>query len=320
MPHVATRVLAVINPHASAGFAAAAWPAIAAALRGRGASLETIETRGDGRDIDRIAAAIAAGRPGIVLGAGGDGTLSAVATAMMRCPLPTAAALAILPLGTANNVARSLGLLSCRQAGDRGIEVALAATLQGRTQPMDVGEVRLDDAAHYFVGSFAIGMDADILVTRNRYHQRLGSAVGGYPLYLWSCAVNLLRRHSTTARLQIDGVERTVRTYNLLITNTALYAGEFRFDAASVSDDGYVDLQVFTGPLPYVQGFVAAWRRHLRFLRGRAVQPPQGLLRVRAVDIALAAPVACQLDGEEAGATQACAVRVLPRALGVRVL
>ena len=257
-----------------------------------------------------------------MVAAGGDGTVSEVVQAMVAAALDPAPALAIMPLGTANDIARSFGLLSFRQHGLIAVERATAALIDGCDHRIDLGQVTANERTRLFVGNFSVGMDADILATRNRLQRqlRLGRGIGGYPLYLWSCAVNALaRRHGGRMRLRIDGAERIVRLYNLLVTNTPQYAGEFRFDADNAADDGRLDLHLFGGALDYLRRYPAAWRRHVRYHRGEVVAPPREIERVREVLIELERPIAAQLDGEEWNATARYCVRVVPNALAIRV-
>jgi diacylglycerol kinase family enzyme len=253
----------------------------------------------------------------VAIAAGGDGTVNQTVEGLLAAGI-AAPALGILPLGTANNVARSLGLISCRHVGAPAVELAVAAIARGRERAIDLGAV----GSRHFVGSFAAGMDADILTTRNRWRRGVGarSLLSGYPLYLWSCAANLLgRRHGARGHVDVDGAGRNANAYNVLVTNTALYAGEFRFDPGDPSADGTLDLQVMTGPVEYVRLFVTAWRRYLGVRRGRASPPPPGLRRVRTITISYHRPVPSQLDGEELGVADRYDIRVLPGALRVRV-
>jgi len=306
----------VVNPHTLQGPCAALWATALARLRS-GRPVTRLDTAGDGGDAARIAACIAAERPSIVVAAGGDGTVRDVAAALVAGGPSPAPALAILPLGTANNIARSLGLLAFRQRGPEAVERAVVAILAGTERRIDLGQAD----AHLFCGSFAVGMDAAILSARNRWRRRwhLGPRLGGYPLYLFSCAVSLARQRSVAGRLQIDGAPHDGPVYNLLVLNTALYAGEFRFDGADHSADGRLDLHLFTSPSDYVRAFVTAWRRHLRHQRGASIAPPAGLRRIEHAAIALAQPMAAQIDGEEHGSADRYDVRVLPGALRVRV-
>ncbi len=307
----------VVNPRVYGGDGRYAWERAMQGFRGGGRVLAALETCADGAHVEEIVRALEATAPRVVIAAGGDGTVSDVAHAIMRAALRPAAALAIVPLGTANNVARALGLMSCRQGTPRAIDLAVKTVLQGAERRIDLGRV----GARHFVGSFALGMDADILHTRNRVRARLGCGgrTGGYPLYLCSCALNVLRPHAVTAHVRVDGAARRARLYNLLVTNTPIYAGEFRFDAANAADDGRLDLHVFAGPLDYLRRYPQAWWRHVRYARGEAVEAPRGVERVRALQVELAEARPYQLDGEEGEAAASYDIHIVPQALAVRV-
>jgi diacylglycerol kinase family enzyme len=311
------RVVLVVNPRVRARVSAALWRSALGRLEGAAAIVGSESTRGDADDPDRIRSVVREQRPDVLVAAGGDGTVNQAVEGLLAAGAP-APALAILPLGTANNVARSLGLLSCRHLGEVAVELAVRVVARGRERAIDLGRV----GGRHFVGSFAAGMDADILTTRNRWHRIVGtqSLLSGYPLYLVSCAANLLRsRHGARSRVIVDGSATDASAYNVLVTNTALYAGEFRFDPGDPSSDGRLDLQVMTGAVEYVRLFVGAWRRYLGVRRGRLAPPPSGLQRVRAVAISCRAPVPSQLDGEELWLADRYEIRVLPGALRVRV-
>lgn len=313
----------ITNPRVLRGPNANQWRHAEAILRQRGSICAEWETANDGTNADRVARLIRKTRPDTIIAAGGDGTVSEVAHGIMLACVPTAPALAIIPLGTANNVARSLSLRSVRHDGDAAIDLAVTTALSGAMRRIDLGEVSVGGGdPRYFVGSLAIGMDADILHLRNRLRQRLHltGSIGGYPLYLWSCAVNLVtRRHGGAARLRMDGQTSACRVYNLLVTNAPLYAGEFRFDAANSCDDGRLDLHLFRGPFDYVRQFVAAWRRHVHYEGGCGVEGSVGLRRASDVAVEFESPMASQLDGEEFVRAAVFRIRAVPQALSVRV-
>lgn len=97
----------------------------------------------------------------LVVAAGGDGTVAKVAARILP---GSGVPLAIVPLGTANNIARSLHIA--------GTPVALAATWRtGATRLLDIGVVRGPWGERPFVEAVGIGMLA----------QALGGAVGGKP-------------------------------------------------------------------------------------------------------------------------------------------
>jgi diacylglycerol kinase family enzyme len=310
------RIVLVVNPRARDRLGPAVWERARERLEADVTVLHSGTTTGDADDSRRVCEQVREHRPDVLVAVGGDGTVNQVVEGLLAAgePMP---ALGILPFGIANNVARSLGLLSCRNMGEAAIELAVRALGHGRERIIDLGAV----GGRHFVGAFAVGMDADILASRNRYRRHLGGpqALSGYPLYLMSCGINLLRRHGAPGRLDVDGTRHEGRVYNLLVLNTAIYAGEFRFVAEDPCADGALDLQVMSGPVQYVRRFVAAWRRHMRVGRGAPARSAPGLSPVRAVTLVCARPVASQLDGEELPASDHYAIRVVPGALRVRV-
>src|SRR5690606_23646566 len=129
-------------------------------------------------------------------------TVHAVAAALLGIPTGQRPALGILPLGTANNVARSLGLSHLAPA-PAVIAAAAAALTRGLPRSLDVGTCN----GAWFVGSCAAGMDAAILMTRNRWHRRWSftGRHGGYAMYLASCAANLARHRPVAVEVAVDG-------------------------------------------------------------------------------------------------------------------
>lgn len=95
----------------------------------------------------------------IVVAAGGDGTVSAVATELVG----TDAALGILPLGTYNNFAVHLGL-------SVSLEQSVDAIVFGEVTMIDVGKVN----DYYFVNNSSIGLYPQ-MVSRREEYERLGA-------------------------------------------------------------------------------------------------------------------------------------------------
>ena len=75
----------------------------------------------------------------LVIAAGGDGTVHKTAWQLMGSGIP----LAILPLGTANNLARSLGFTE-------SVDEILQSLHCGKGQPFDVGVARRSSRSEYF--------------------------------------------------------------------------------------------------------------------------------------------------------------------------
>jgi diacylglycerol kinase family enzyme len=305
------RVAVVVNPRSRAR----------SALRGRAlgrlrASLDVVaelETRGDAEDERRVGELLRRAAPDVLVAAGGDGTVGLALRALIETKCAERTALALLPLGTGNNAARSFGLRALSD-GEAALALAVAAIADGRERAVDAGAV----GARLFLGSVAIGMDADVLALRNRMHRRLAprGIEGGYGLYLAAFAGGLfLGAHGGTARLRLDGVRETCTLYNLVVTNASVYAGPFRFDGADGTADGLLDVHTVASAREYVGEYPSAWLRYLRVAHGLPASPSPVLRRAREIRVEFDAPVTAEADGEELGAAKSFEVRVLPRAL-----
>jgi diacylglycerol kinase (ATP) len=309
-------VLLVMNPRACGGSGAALAATAVRHLRGAARVAAELETRGDGDDARRVAVAAEKTGASLVVVAGGDGTLAVAAEALLAIAEGARPSLAILPIGTGNNTARSFDLQALR-GGDRAVALALAAIERGPRRSADVGVVN----ERPFVGSFALGLDGEILRLRNRLAPKL-AAIGArsdYGLYLASFALCFAtaRQSRFAARLVLDGAVERRRLYNAVVTNAPVYAGPLRFDGASACADGLLDLHATESASRYVSEYPQAWIRHLRVLRGATPAASPLLRRAREIVIEPERPVAALLDGEEWSGAASYRIRVLPGAIRV---
>jgi diacylglycerol kinase family enzyme len=97
--------------------------------------------------------------PDAVVAAGGDGTVSAVAAALIGSTVP----LGVLPSGTLNHFAKDLALPS-------DLRAAVAAIVAGRARSVDVAEVN----GIPFINNSSIGLYPHIVAHRDEQRQRLG--------------------------------------------------------------------------------------------------------------------------------------------------
>lgn len=297
-PPAATRLAVVVHPEHRSRL-----PAAREAL----ASFEddaacSFETTGHAGDADAIREFAHRSRADVVVAAGGDGTVSTVADALSGMQDDIRPDLGILPLGTANNLARSFGLLSVRTHGNAAVEQTLRALHDGRIQKLDLGRAN----GRTFAGSFALGMDSAILHRRNELRARysLGTQVSGYPLYLASCAIEAIAHREIDASIVLDGQHTRTPIYNLLVTCCPVYAGEFRFAGPAGNPAGQFAAYVFGSRVEFLGEYTKAWRRHVRHQRGEAAPHAQNERWVQHVAIDLPNPAVAQLDGEE---TEPCA-------------
>src|SRR3989304_1752963 len=97
-----------------------------------------LDTLGDDSDVRRIGELLTASEPDVLVAVGGDGTAGLALRALLDAKRTDQTALALLPVGTGNNAARSFGVRALR--GDAGaLQLALAAIAVGPRRPIDVG-------------------------------------------------------------------------------------------------------------------------------------------------------------------------------------
>ncbi|MEB1813615.1 diacylglycerol/lipid kinase family protein [Adlercreutzia mucosicola] len=230
------RIALIANPAAQNG--RGAWAAVEAAslLRARvgdeGFQLLLTER-------PRHATALAASLDpsvGTVVALGGDGLISEVAAGLMERPVDERPALGVIPVGSGNDYAASLGVPT-------SIGRAIDCVLVGRTAVVDVGRVN----GRYFVETLSFGLDAAIALDTVERRVRTGRT--GTRLYLES-AVDQLFRHLSiydfTARLT-GGDAAAARTvsaaaYLLAVQIGPTYGGHFRICPGAELDDGLLDL------------------------------------------------------------------------------
>lgn len=251
--------LLVGNPTARSGKAAEHLERAAASVRRRGAEVRRLDTQPEGRTVGLVRDAIERERPEVVLSFGGDGTFNEVARGILAASGPKVP-LGMLPMGTANNQGRSFGLDAGPDAIERNLDVAFA----GHLTQLDVGHIaRLDRSGAVleqspWFDSVGWGMQADILEQRNRDR----AAVRDIPIvrdlwrdqavYAGATITKLLESYVTPTKFDAvivsEGEEhRFEGMTDIVISNTALYAGEWIVDRQSEPDDGRFELAPFAG-------------------------------------------------------------------------
>ena len=156
-----------------------------------------------------------------VIVGGGDGTLNSVAPAILETGLP----LGILPLGTANDLARTLGI---------GPDLASAARtiVAGVTRDIDLGRVN----GHLFFNVASIGFSADLArQLTGQAKKRFGTL--GYAL---AGAKLLGRTRPFTAFIEHDNRIEKVKTVQISVGNGRHYGGGMTIEESAEPDDGHL--------------------------------------------------------------------------------
>ncbi|MYR94470.1 MULTISPECIES: diacylglycerol kinase family protein [unclassified Streptomyces] len=171
------------------------------------------------------------GGAGLVVACGGDGTIRAVADALAG----TGVALAVVPCGTGNLLARSLGLPL--DPAD-----ALAAGLTGERRALDLGTISGDGIARtHFTAMAGAGLDAAVMESTS---DRAKSALG-WPAYVLS-GLGQLRGPRIRLAVTLDGGPALHRTARMvLIANIGTVQGGTALVPGARPDDGLLDLALF---------------------------------------------------------------------------
>jgi diacylglycerol kinase (ATP) len=222
--------LIVVNPVAGGGRARRLLPWI----RDRIAARPDVDLRVTARtgEAEALAAeAAAAGRTRVVA-VGGDGTVQEVVNGLLSMPSP--ASLGVVPAGTGNDLARSLGL---PRDPAEAWTIAIGSTV-GR-----IDAATATDGAgrrRWFASAGGIGFDAQVaaaMATR----RGLGATRAGY---LLTTLAELRRFRNCRVQLAIDGVARELDVLFVAIANGAFYGGGMQIVPGARLDDGRLDVCV----------------------------------------------------------------------------
>lgn len=322
------RVLVLFNPTAQSGKAKDKWDEIQAACQSLGVEIKRFNTLPGGRTRDLVAGWVKEKRFDLMIGVGGDGTLTEIIQGIMegcernKMPLEDLPVFSLIPLGTGNNIAKSVGI----DPGD-GIQKALDIAIKGDEMLIDVGKV---DGV-YFADAFTIGMDPVILSQRNQDREAVSriplikTILRDYFLYFWSFVKKIFTHKAVEATLWIDGnVQKIPNLYNLIVNNSPVYAGVFDFakeNSRALMQDGFFDLIFFLGRNDYISKLLIAHRIHpLNEEHFKKIMVKHTTnMRGKNIIIHLAHPVPSQIDGEEYLTKERFEISVIPSALRVKV-
>lgn len=227
---------------------------------------------------ETVRGAVADGAPMVIVG-GGDGSLSGTVDELVGKDC----VFGVLPLGTANSFARTLGI-------PLDLEGAVAAISGGRRRRIDLGIIDRD----YFVNAASLGLSPRIGETvPHRLKRYLGRA--GYLLWAIKCSIGFRAFRLTLE----DGVKRR----NMWATEVRILNGPYH-GGVELSDQADVD----TGDI-VIQAVVGrsharlAWDWYAKFfkLRDRDAQTEE--FRGKAFRIETRPPQRISIDGEVLAST-----------------
>jgi diacylglycerol kinase (ATP) len=183
----------ILNPYSNRWNSQKRWAEAEAALQMAGVSFDLAISQRKGQIVE-LAEQAARERFSPVVVAGGDGSIGDAANGLMRAARSTGGwmpALAILPTGSANDLAYALGLPT-------DLNEAAGVIAAGKAKPMDVG--RLND--RYFVNNSAAGLEPYTTLKHEKIHW-----IKGMARYLVAAVQAIMDKPEWFGRVKWDGAD-----------------------------------------------------------------------------------------------------------------
>ena len=283
------RALLLLNPRARRGAEAAG--DIAAGLRRAGLD-PIVEPTGDPASLEGLIRRHAAAVDRVVV-AGGDGTINRAVQVLAEAGLP----LAIIPAGTANNMARTVGL-------PLDLESAIGVAAGSNRRRVDLGRVN----GRWFCTTASIGLSVRITEELSSdLKRRLG------PIAYAVAGLKVLRRsHPFHADVSWERGSRRTRTVQIVVGNGRYYGAALAVAPDAAIDDARLDL--YSLEVDHWWGLLklAPFLKRGTHVKRREVEA----LRARVFDIRTRRPMPIDLDGE-LGTETPGRFEVVPAALEV---
>jgi YegS/Rv2252/BmrU family lipid kinase len=264
-------------------------------LRANGQDAELVPTTGPST-AGEIARRAIAGGAGVIVAAGGDGTINEVAEGMVHSRVP----LGILPAGTANVLAMETGMST-------NLERAAREMADYRAERIAVGGLRFRNGGtfdRHFLLMAGIGLDAQVVYN---IHAPLKARLG--KVAYWVAGFSLVGTQLPEFEVRVDG--KSYLASFALVSRIRNYGGDLEIARSTSLLDDQFEVVLFTGRnsaryLKYFSGVV------LNRLRGMA-----GVTILRAEKVCIpqtAERVHVQVDGEHAGKLPA-SLKIVPDAI-----
>ncbi|MDQ2931206.1 MAG: diacylglycerol kinase family lipid kinase [Gemmatimonadota bacterium] len=203
-----------------------------------------------GDELDALMREAAAARPRLLIAAGGDGTISTAAAALVDSPT----VLGVLPFGTLNHFAKDLRI-------PLELEEAVGTILDGYSVAVDVGDVN----GRVFINNSSLGLYPDMVRDRERQQTRLGR--GKWRSLVWASIAAFRRYPFMTVRIDLEGQRRVHVTPIVFVGNNEYVMEGFDIGARERIDDGKFSIYIVKK-----QGRAALVRLALQALIGRLRQ------------------------------------------------
>lgn len=220
-----------------------------------------------------------------IIAVGGDGVVHEIANGLMRLPKEKRPKFGVLPVGSGNDYARSLGMsFKIKKAVDQLMHAHICAA--------DVGKCN----DQYFVETLSFGLDAGIAIDTMEARKKHNSK--GFKLY-FKCGLDRIKNHYYFYNFKMklnSGEIINGRSLIMAIQIGKTYGSGFKVTPKAEIDDGYFDICYTKGELNKALGLSL----FARAAKGLHVNNKHiGLTRAKSLHLSIDRVVPCQLDGEK---------------------
>ena len=258
----------------------------------------------------------------VVIVAGGDGTVRAVAEALRDSNVP----IALIPSGTGNLLARNLELPV------NSLEQAVDIAFTGNNRAIDLGIAEIVRAdghteTHAFLVMAGLGLDAKMIKNTN---SKLKKAVG-WLAYVDGIARSLPELKPVRLSYRLDGgPAKSMSVHTIIVGNCGVLPGGLLLMPDARPDDGILDIAALRPRGPF--GWAKVWQK-VAWENGVLRKSALGrkiidlsrdvkdvtYLTGRTLSMTVETPQEFQLDGDEFGEAKAVTTTVDPGSLTVKV-
>jgi diacylglycerol kinase (ATP) len=224
------KIKIILNPYANRWGAKARVPEIESALKKAGIDYDLTLTSGSGNGTELAKTAVSQGYDAVIA-AGGDGTISEVANGLITAvpdDQPTIP-LGILPVGSANDLAKMMGL-------PLDIPSAVALIAARNTRLLDAGRVQYDGKTHYFDNNSAIAMEPMMTLEHMKIQR-----ISGEARYYLAILKGIIKLEAWQMSIAWDDGEYIGPTYLLSVCNGPRTGG-MMIAPGAIMDDGLFDI------------------------------------------------------------------------------
>jgi diacylglycerol kinase (ATP) len=171
---------------------------------------------------------------GLLIVVGGDGTVNEVVNGLGRTGFPKAVTLAVLPMGTGNDLAATLAIPD-------GPEEAQEVIRQGRVRTLDVARIRSEGVGErFFINVSTGGYGAETSALADEELKGRWGKLAYFRASLEKASDFEVRE----VKITLDGEERTLRAVNVAVGNCRYAGGGWLAAPKANPEDGLLDLVV----------------------------------------------------------------------------